>query len=208
MKINHLDLFSGIGGFALGAKMAESKVFNTLAFCECDNFCQRLLSQNFNQKPIFKDVREINENSLKDEIDLITAGFPCQDLSLAGTRKGFQGERSSLFYEVLRIAKITKAKFILFENSPQLIRKDEYREEFIKGIQKIGYDCWFQLLCAKSFGYAHKRERTYILCWNKKYFSSNSLSVGRFLYEKFHYYYANEITKKTIKKGYIPISQI
>ncbi|ECQ1488003.1 DNA (cytosine-5-)-methyltransferase [Campylobacter coli] len=157
MKINHLDLFSGIGGFALGLKMADEKVFNTLAFCEIEPYCQKLLKQNFNEKAIFNDVKQINEENIKDEIDLITAGFPCQDLSIAGSKKGLQGERSSLFYEVIRIAKFTKAKFILFENSSELIWRDDFREEFIKRIQAIGYDCWWQLLCAKSFGYQHKK---------------------------------------------------
>ncbi|HEB7573152.1 TPA: DNA cytosine methyltransferase [Campylobacter jejuni] len=87
MKINHLDLFSGIGGFALGLKMADEKVFNTLAFCEIEPYCQKLLKQNFNEKAIFNDVKQINEENIKDEIDLITAGFPCQDLSIAGSKK-------------------------------------------------------------------------------------------------------------------------
>ncbi|EAI4697518.1 TPA: DNA (cytosine-5-)-methyltransferase [Campylobacter jejuni] len=200
MKINHLDLFSGIGGFALGLKMADEKVFNTLAFCEIEPYCQKLLKQNFNEKAIFNDVKQINEENIKDEIDLITAGFPCQDLSIAGSKKGLQGERSSLFYEVIRIAKFTKAKFILFKNSSELIWRDDFREEFIKRIQAIGYDCWWQLLCAKSFGYPHKRKRAYVICWNKEYFTTNALSIGCFLYEKFHHFYANEITQKPSKE--------
>lgn len=134
MKINHLDLFSGIGGFALGLSMADAKTFNTLAFCECEVYCQKLLKQNFNQKPIFDAVEKISEKDIKDEIDLITAGFPCQDLSIAGNKKGLKGEKSGLFYEVIRIAKFTKAKFILFENSSELIWRDDFREEFIKRI--------------------------------------------------------------------------
>ncbi|MBZ7938620.1 DNA (cytosine-5-)-methyltransferase [Campylobacter sp. W0014] len=191
--INHLDLFSGIGGFALGLQMADNELFKTLYFCECDPYCQKILRQNFNQSCVFEDVKYLNEKDFKNiEIDLITAGFPCQDLSIAGRKKGLNGERSGLFYEVVRIIKFTKPKFILFENSSELIRRDNIREEFTKELQAIGYDCWWQILCAKSFGYAHKRERAYIICWNKEYFSTDSLSIGRFLHKEFFYFYSNE----------------
>ncbi|AJC94131.1 cytosine-specific DNA methyltransferase [Campylobacter volucris] len=197
MQINHLDLFSGIGGFALGLKMADERAFNTLAFCEIEPYCQKILKQNFNKKHIFNNVEKINENDFKDKIDLITAGFPCQDLSIAGNRIGLQGQRSGLFYEVIRIIKFTKPKFILFENSSELIRRDSNRQVFIKELQSIGYDLWWQLLCAKSFGYPHKRERAYVLCWKT---SANSNSIGQFFNEKFQYFYANENTQKPSKK--------
>ncbi|MBF7047101.1 DNA (cytosine-5-)-methyltransferase [Campylobacter volucris] len=120
MQINHLDLFSGIGSFALGLKMADEKAFNTLAFCEIEPYCQKILKQNFNEKPIFNNVEKINENDFKDKIDLITVGFPCQDLSIAGNRIGLQEQRSGLFYEVIRIIKFTKPKFILLRIAPNL----------------------------------------------------------------------------------------
>ncbi|EHP1802114.1 DNA (cytosine-5-)-methyltransferase [Campylobacter jejuni] len=138
MKINHLDLFSGIGGFALGLKMADEKVFNTLAFCEIEPYCQKLLKQNFDEKAIFNDVKQINEENIKDEIDLITAGFPCQDLSIAGSKKGLQGERSSLFYEVIRIAKFTKAKFILLKIAPNLFGEMILEKNLLKEFKQSG----------------------------------------------------------------------
>lgn len=187
-QITHLDLFSGLGGFALAFLQADSKLFKTLAFCENNAFCQKLLKQNFPSVKIFEDVKTL---SLKSEVDIISAGFPCQDLSVAGKKAGLEGERSGLFNEVLRIAKETQAKFILLENSAELICKDSYRREFIKRLQKCGYDCGWELLCAKSFGYPHKRKRAYVLAW-KQTLASDSSSIGRFLHEKFQFFYSNE----------------
>lgn len=100
--INHLDLFSGIGGFALGLQMADNELFKTLYFCECDPYCQKILRQNFNQSCVFEDVKYLNEKDFKNiEIDLITAGFPCQDLSIAGRKKGLMEKGADYFMRLL-----------------------------------------------------------------------------------------------------------
>jgi len=95
---NVLDLFSGIGGFSLGL---EKTFFKTVAFCEQDLDCIEILNKNWPKIPVFKDIRELNKEILKDlKIDIITGGFPCQDISFAGNRKGIiQGDRSSLSWE-------------------------------------------------------------------------------------------------------------
>ncbi|PZT47705.1 hypothetical protein B6S12_07540 [Helicobacter valdiviensis] len=188
--MNILDLFSGIGGFSYGFKLAN-KENQTLAFVEKEEYCQKLLKKNFPNSKIFGDVLCVGAKELQDlgQIDVVCAGFPCQDLSRAGKKAGLEGERSGLFYEAIRIVTEVSPKYILFENVPELIWRDDYREEFTKTLQAIGYDCWWQTLCASSFGYPHKRKRAYVLCFKA---SPNSSLFGRILHRAFFYFYANE----------------
>lgn len=194
--MNHLDLFSGIGGFSYGFYLANCGI-NTIAHCEIDEYCQKLLQQKYPNATLYKDVREIGRGGELDNVDIITAGFPCQDLSIAGNKAGLAGERSGLFYETIRIAKQTKPKFILYENSPELIRRDNYREAFVKELQAIGYDVWWQLLCASYFGLPHKRERAYILCWQS---SGDTDSKRQLCFDSFHYHYSKQNTPKPSKE--------
>ena len=96
MKHRILDLFSGIGGFSLGLERTGG--FETVAFCEIDEYCQKVLKKHWADVPIYDDVKAINYDRLKKDGTLptvITAGFPCQDLSVANPNaKGLDGERS------------------------------------------------------------------------------------------------------------------
>jgi len=98
MKV--LDLFSGIGGFSLGLERAG---FETVAFCEFDKHAQKVLKKHWPDVPIYDDVRLLDGKQFRGSVDVVCGGFPCQDLSVAGKRKGFEGERSSLYVEMLRI---------------------------------------------------------------------------------------------------------
>lgn len=188
-KIHHLDLFSGIGGFALGLQMADKDFYKTISFCEINAYCAEVLEKNFSGIPICRDIRELNTKGM--QVDLITAGFPCQDLSIAGKGAGLKGERSGLFYETIKIAKESNAKFIIFENSPQLITNEQYQESFIKEIQEAGYGLCWRICSGREFGYPHQRKRLYALCFNASTYSD---SFGFFLLEAFHHFYTNENT--------------
>ena len=98
MTLKVLDLFSGIGGFAYAS---ESLVggFKTTQFVEIDPYCQSVLRKNFPNVPIHNDIKTFK--ATKGQFDIITAGFPCQDLSLAGRMEGLEGERSGLFFDCL-----------------------------------------------------------------------------------------------------------
>ena len=90
MKV--LDLFSGIGGFALGLDRAG---FETVAFCEIDPTCRKILKKHWPAVEIFEDVKDLCQFDFEEgEIDVICGGFPCQDISVAGKGKGLEGERS------------------------------------------------------------------------------------------------------------------
>lgn len=198
--MNVLDLFSGIGGFSLGLEMVNSKmssrIFETIAFCEINPYCRKVLQKNFPNIPIYKDVKSLSKNDLQDEIDIITGGFPCQDLSIAGSKKGLQGERSGLFYEIIRLTREFKPKFILLENSPQLIWRDEYREELVKEFQKLGFSVWWQLLSASGFGYLHKRKRAFVLAFSAEAFT-DIVAFGCLYHQKFFDLYTVQKRKET-----------
>jgi len=100
-QITHGELFAGIGGFALGAELVGIK---TLWSVEIDKFCNRVLDLRFPETRRYTDIREVSGYELAP-VDVISAGSPCQDLSIAGRRPGLEGERSGLFMEFIRILK-------------------------------------------------------------------------------------------------------
>src|SRR5437879_1345092 len=94
-KFRLLDLFSGIGGFSLG--LERSGGFKTVAFCELNSFCQMILAKHWPEVPIYDDVRSLSADRLAADgiaVDAVCGGFPCQDVSLAGSGDGLDGERS------------------------------------------------------------------------------------------------------------------
>lgn len=156
--MNILDLFSGIGGFSLGflsanfkdydfsklpneQKSKSDEFFKTIAFCEIESLCHKILNRHYPGIKIYDDVTKITKQDLENQkIDIITGGFPCQDLSIAGKMAGLNGKRSGLFYEMLRIAEFTRAKYILFENTPELIRNKNYFGIFTQELRLRGYE--------------------------------------------------------------------
>ena len=130
----HLDLFSGIGGFALAARWAG---IETVGFCEIDKYAQKVLQKNFPGVPIYEDVNKLNGSEFKD-IYLLTGGFPCQDISIAGKGAGIEGERSGLWSELFRIIGEVRPKYALIENVPALTFRGGTR--VIGDLTEIGYD--------------------------------------------------------------------
>ena len=101
--MKHLDLFSGIGGFALAARWSG---FETVAFCEIDQYCQKVLGKHWPQVPIYSDIKKLTRQGLESDgisqPDIITGGFPCQPFSVAGKQRG-QDDNHHLWPEMLRI---------------------------------------------------------------------------------------------------------
>ena len=112
--IRHLDLFSGIGGFALAARNVWKGRYKTIAFCEIDEFAQKVLKKNFGNVPIIDDIHKLKGNEF-GTVDLITGGFPCQPFSIAGRRAGTNDERF-LWNEMLRVIRASKARWVVGEN--------------------------------------------------------------------------------------------
>jgi len=162
--MRHLDLFSGIGGFALAAQNVWGQDHEILSFCEIDPYAQKVLKRHWPTTPIAEDVREIKGDGFEN-IELITGGFPCQDLSHAGLRKGFDGERSSLYTEMLRIISEGKPRCAVFENVTGLLTGDDggWFGKFLYDLASIGYDAEWHCISAANLGYPHKRERVWII---------------------------------------------
>jgi DNA (cytosine-5)-methyltransferase 1 len=160
-----LDLFSGIGGFSLGL---EKVGFETVAFCEIEPYCQAVLRRHWPDTPIYDDVRQINADRLAadghDRIDVITAGFPCQDISFAGHGAGLDGERSGLWFEVARIVGDIRPQWVMLENVAALLGRGMGR--VIGDLASIGYDAQWEVISASAVGAPHRRQRVWIVAYD------------------------------------------
>ena len=159
--LNGLDLFSGIGGIGL----ALEQWVRTVAYCERERYAQgvllsRMQSGEIDTAPIWDDVTTLRGNMLP-RIDIIFGGFPCQDISVAGAGRGLEGERSGLFFEIVRLIKECQPRFVFLENVPAI--RTRGGERVVKELAKIGYDCRWTTISAASVGAPHKRERWFLL---------------------------------------------
>ena len=161
-----LDLFSGIGGFSLG--LESTGHFETIAFCEKDKFCQKVLKKNFKDIPIIGDIRDVKGSEFK--ADVITGGFPCQSISIAGKQKGKDDDRY-LFPEMLKVIKEVKPRWIIGENVQNLINisNGTILKEIIEGLETENYEVQCFSISASSQGAWHKRERIWIVANSKCY---------------------------------------
>lgn len=153
------ELFAGIGGFGLAVQRAGARV---LWCSEIDPFAQRVYAERF------PDVRQLGDvTKIMDPVpvDLITAGFPCQDLSIAGKRKGLVGERSGLFWEIVRIAGRLRPRWLLLENVPGLLSSHKGRdfETVLAALDELGYGVAWRVLDAQFFGVPQRRRRVFIV---------------------------------------------
>ncbi len=123
--MRHGSLFAGIGGFDLGLERAG---FTSIWQVEQNEYCQRVLAKNFPEAKRFGGIRECGAHNL-ERVDLISGGFPCQDISNAGLRAGIEGERSGLWGEYARIIGELRPRFVLIENVAALLSSGGWREE-------------------------------------------------------------------------------
>ena len=166
-----LDLFSGIGGFSLG--LESTGHFETIAFCEKDQFCQKVLKKHWSNIPIIDDVRRINGKEIK--ADVVVGGFPCQSISIAGKQKGKDDDRY-LFPEMLRIIKEVKPRWIIGENVQNLINisNGTILKDIVEGLETENFEVQCFGISASSQGAWHKRERIWIVAN-----SNDRLSIGK-----------------------------
>ena len=167
-----LDLFSGIGGFSFAAERLVGG-FQTTQFVERDQACQKVLAKHWPDVPIHSDIKDFHGSS--GQFDVITGGFPCQDISTAGKQLGLEGERSSLFYEVMRLLREIRPRFLLLENVGNLLshKNGETFQEVLFQIAKAGYDAEWSIIPASDLGACHRRTRTWIVAY------ANSFNLQR-----------------------------
>ena len=157
----HGGLFSGIGGFELGAKRAGIK---TIWNCEINPFCRMILKKHFPETTQYTDITTLKNPPY---VDIISGGFPCQDISIANPKgEGLNGKRSGLWKEMLRIICEARPNYVLIENSPELLRKGF--SSLLQNLSEAGYDAEWQCLQARNFNLPHKRERIFIIAYTKR----------------------------------------
>ena len=173
--IKLLSLFSGIGAFEKALENIGID-YELVNYCEIDKFASKsyALIHNVNENKNLKDVTKVDTSKLPNDIDLVTYGFPCQDISVAGKMKGFEDgngnrTRSGLFFEALRIIEDTKPKVAIAENVKALTGK-KFKKEFntvLKSLDEAGYNCYWKVLNAKDYGVPQNRERVFIVSIRK-----------------------------------------
>ena len=157
-----LDLFSGIGGFSLGL---ERSGLRTVAFCEQAAFCRRILKRHWPEIPCYDDVRTLTAARLqRDGVpipDLISGGFPCQDISTAGPGAGLDGDRSGLWRHMLDLIVDCRPAWVIAENVPAL--RVRGADRILGGLEAAGYACWPLVVGAANAGAPHRRQRVFVV---------------------------------------------
>jgi DNA (cytosine-5)-methyltransferase 1 len=161
--VNVLDLFSGIGGFSLGLERAGMR---TVAFCEIDPYCRRVLAKHWPDVPIFPDVRTLHGSGLPGTVDVVCGGFPCQDISFAGRGRrgtGIDGSRSGLWAEFARIVGEVRPRYVLVENVAALLGRGLSR--VLGDLATLRFDAEWHCIPASAVGAPHRRDRVWIVAY-------------------------------------------
>ena len=166
MKVG--SLFSGVGGFDLGLERSGHEIVWQV---EYDKQARSILRKHWPDVKIYNDVQQVGGKDgeagrdVLEEVDLICGGFPCQDLSVAGHRRGLDGSKSGLWYEFHRILEECRPKYCLVENVPGLFSSNKGRdmEVLVRGLEELGYQWQYRILDSQYFGVPQRRRRVFIV---------------------------------------------
>jgi DNA (cytosine-5)-methyltransferase 1 len=164
MMLRTLDLFSGIGGFSLG--LERTRGFKTVAFCEIEAFPRKVLAKHWPEVPCYHDVRELTAERLAADgiaVDVICGGFPCQDISVAGTGVGLAGKRSGLWSEFSRLIGELRPQYAIVENVSALLSRG--LTDVLGDLATLGYDAEWHCIPASAIGAPHRRDRIWIVAY-------------------------------------------
>ncbi len=161
-SLSVFDIFSGIGGFSLGLEKAGMQ---TVAFCEINPFCQKILKKHWSSVPVFSDVSALTAEDFTSlpKIDVIAGGFPCQDISCAGKQIGISGKRSGLWKEFRRLIHAIKPSYAIIENVANL--RGNGLVTVLQDLWEIGYNAEWHCIPASAFGAPHRRDRIWIIAY-------------------------------------------
>jgi DNA (cytosine-5)-methyltransferase 1 len=159
-KLKVLDLFSGIGGFALG--LDSTGIFETVKFVEKDKYCKKVLQKNFPNIPIEEDIKDVKGK--EGDADVIVGGFPCQPMSVAGKRKGTDDDRY-LWPEMFRLIREIKPQFVIGENVQGIIniQNGMVLRQVQDDLESEGFEVQCFLISASGIGAWHQRYRVWIV---------------------------------------------
>ena len=165
-----LDTFAGIGGFSYAAEKLVGG-FETTQFVEIDPYCQKVLKKHWPHIPIHDDITTFTAKP--GEFDIITGGFPCQDISVAGLQKGITKEtRSGLFYELIRVIRMVRPKYVVLENVAAILNRG--LDIVLRELFEAGYDAEWAVISASSLGACHQRSRWWLVAYPKSQLSNGS----------------------------------
>jgi DNA (cytosine-5)-methyltransferase 1 len=162
--MRHLDLFSGIGGFALAASWVWGEEHEIAGFCEIDPYCRKVLKKHWPDAPVYPDIKEL-KGEIFNAIELITGGFPCQPFSCAGKQRGAEDDRY-LWPEMFRIIREIQPRWIIIENNPPIINME--LDNILSDLEVEGYAWEPFIIPACAVDAPHKRMRVWILANNHK----------------------------------------
>ena len=177
-----LDLFAGIGGFRFGM---ESAGHECIGFCEIDKFARASYKAIHNTEGEIElhDITTVTDEEIRNigHVDVICGGFPCQSFSIAGSRRGFEDTRGTLFFEIARFADILKPKYLFLENVKGLLNHDRGNtfKTILGSLDGLGYDVEWQVLNSKNFSVPQNRERVFIIGHLRGERTRNVFPIGR-----------------------------
>jgi DNA (cytosine-5)-methyltransferase 1 len=182
--ITGVSLFAGVGGFDLAMQRNGVKVVATV---EIDKKCNEVLARRFPDAKQFTDVQQVTGKELLDAgfnptNGIITGGFPCQDLSVAGKRAGLAGARSGLFWEIRRLVEETQTEWFILENVPGLLSSNGGKDfGIVLGeMADLGYSLGWRVLDAQYFGIPQRRRRVFIVGSR----TGGAGSIGKVLFKR------------------------
>ena len=175
-----LDLFSGIGGFALAGEWVGIR---TVAFCEIDPYCRRILSRHWPDVPIYEDIRELTRERMEQDgvmqdgaIDIVWGGFPCQPFSVAGKRRGKMDDRN-LWPEMARIVSEVRPDWVVGENVVGITNLA--LDDILFDLESLNYTCRTFIIPACAVGAPHRRDRVFIVAYSSRQLPHGSGEAGR-----------------------------
>ena len=162
--MKYFSMFSGVGGFELAIQKAIPNA-ECIGYSEIDKYAIRTYEEHYRGHKNYGDITKIRPEELPD-FDMLCGGFPCQAFSIAGKRRGFEDTRGTLFFDIMRIAKVKRPKIMLLENVKGLLNhnKGETMQVLISSLDELGYDVQWMVLNGKFFGVPQNRERVFFIC--------------------------------------------
>lgn len=157
----HLDLFSGIGGFALACEWAG---IETIGFVEIDKYCQKVLRKHWPDVPIVEDIKDVKEDTFPKSVDIVTSGDPCQPFSIAGKRKGTADDRYLWGY-LFKVLQIYKPTWFVGENVTAIFGME--LDNRLSQLEHEGYETQAFIIPACSVGARHLRNRAWVLAYSE-----------------------------------------
>jgi DNA (cytosine-5)-methyltransferase 1 len=158
VSIKVLDLFSGIGGFSLGLERAGME---TVAFCENDKFCQKVLAKHWPDIPTHENIEDLDGQQYRGTVELVCGGFPCQPYSIASRGRLGAGDDRALWPEMLRVIQEVEPVWVICENVPGIINME--LDNVLSDLESEGYSCQSFIIPACAVDAPHRRDRVWVV---------------------------------------------